>query len=351
MIGRAMTDMERMQGAMEPPEIEDGMGVLTGRVPVALIANYGKDVAVYTGGMGQLALSFAGYFPCHNSEEVIAEKAYDSDRDVKNSCDSVFPAHGVASIVPWNEVETFSPPVLQEASHVVNEVPLKPRENAPAKGYNNLDEELEAIFERTFGPIRRRLPSQTVIRTEDAKERHAKAREAYFASHEQAQAKRKAVKKGYVLVDGYNVIHAWKELADIMAVDIHGARGRLLDILSNFQGVDGRELIVVFDAYQVKGNPGSTEKYHNIYVVYTKEAQTADAYIERTTHELAKDASITVVTSDRAEQTIVSGSGAIRISSEEFEQRVADVTRQALEDYRSENNTLRGSTFRLQDGK
>ncbi|MBP5265463.1 MAG: NYN domain-containing protein, partial [Lachnospiraceae bacterium] len=214
-----------------------------------------------------------------------------------------------------------------------------------------LDEELEAIFVRTFGPIRRRLPSQTVIRPKDDGAKAAKAREEYFAAHENAANRRKAVKKGYILVDGYNVIHAWKELAELMEVDIHGARGRLLDILSNFQGVDGREMIVVFDAYRVKGSVGFTQQYHNLYVVYTKEAQTADAYIERATHELVKDASVTVVTSDRAEQIIVAGSGALRISSEEFERRVADVTRQALEDYRSENNTLRGSTFRLQDGE
>jgi predicted RNA-binding protein with PIN domain len=336
---------------MEAPTIEGGQGVLTGRVPVSEIANYGKDVAVYTGGMGQLALSFAGYFPCHNAEEVIAEKAYDSDRDIRNTCDSVFPAHGVASIVPWHEVEQLSPLVYGEnaLADVVPEV--KPNEKAVGKGYNSLDDELEAIFVRTFGPIRRRLPSQTVIEARSAKENAAAAREEYFATHERAANRRLAKRKGYILVDGYNVIHAWKELADIMSVDIHGARGRLLDMLSNYQGVDGREMIVVFDAYQVKGNPGSMERYQNLYVVYTKEAQTADAYIERTTHELAKDAFVTVVTSDRAEQIIVAGSGAIRISSEEFERRVADATRQALEDYRSENNTLRGSTFRLQDGK
>ena len=351
MIGRAMMDLERMHGTMEPPLIEDGMGVLIGRVPVACIADYGKDVAVYTGGMGQLSLSLAGYYPCHNPEEVMTEKGYDSDRDIKNSCDSVFPAHGVASIVPWFEVESYSPPVLTEVKVEEERLRPAPSEKAPSKGYNNLDEELEAIFVRTFGPIRRRLPSQTVIRPKDDGTKAAKAREEYFATHEGAANRRKATKKGYILVDGYNVIHAWKELAELMEVDIHGARGRLLDMLSNFQGVDGREMIVVFDAYRVKGGSGSTQQYHNLYVVYTKEAQTADAYIERATHELVKDASVTVVTSDRAEQIIVAGSGALRISSEEFERRVADVTRQALEDYRSENNTLRGSTFRLQDGE
>ncbi|MBQ1639774.1 MAG: NYN domain-containing protein, partial [Lachnospiraceae bacterium] len=304
-----------------------------------------------TGGMGQLSLSLAGYYPCHNPEEVIVEKDYDSDRDVKNSCDSVFPAHGVASIVPWFEVESYSPPVLTEVKVEEERLRPAPSEKAPSKGYNNLDEELEAIFVRTFGPIRRRLPSQTVIRPKDDGTKAAKAREEYFATHEGAANRRKATKKGYILVDGYNVIHAWKELSELMEVDIHGARGRLLDMLSNFQGVDGREMIVVFDAYRVKGGSGSTQQYHNLYVVYTKEAQTADAYIERATHELVKDASVTVVTSDRAEQIIVAGSGALRISSEEFERRVADVTRQALEDYRSENNTLRGSTFRLQDGE
>ncbi|MCR5641595.1 MAG: TetM/TetW/TetO/TetS family tetracycline resistance ribosomal protection protein [Lachnospiraceae bacterium] len=351
MIGRAMTDLERMQGTMDPPEVEDGMGILCGRVPVSMIADYGKEVAVYTGGMGQLSLNFAGYYPCHNTEEVIAEKAYDSDRDLRNSCDSVFPAHGVASIVPWHEVEKFSPPVWNAPKEQEAVVLHAPSEKAPSKGYNNLDDELEAIFVRTFGPIRRRLPSQTVVRSADEKAKATEAREAYFATHKGAAARRKATKPGYVLVDGYNVIHAWKELAELMAVDIHGARGRLLEHMSNFQGVDGRKLIVVFDAYLVKGNPGKSEQYQNIYVVYTKEAQTADAYIERATHELVGDASVTVVTSDRAEQTIVAGSGALRISSEEFEGLVERVTRQALEDYRSENNTLRGSTFRLQDGE
>jgi predicted RNA-binding protein with PIN domain len=243
----------------------------------------------------------------------------------------------VASIVPWFEVESYSPPVLTEVKVEEERLRPAPSEKAPSKGYNNLDEELEAIFVRTFGPIRRRLPSQTVIRPKDDGTKAAKAREEYFATHEGAANRRKATKKGYILVDGYNVIHAWKELAELMEVDIHGARGRLLDMLSNFQGVDGREMIVVFDAYRVKGGSGSTQQYHNLYVVYTKEAQTADAYIERACHELAGDAEVRVVTSDGAEQVIVAGSGGIRISSQEFLKQVEQMNTRGLSEFRDRN--------------
>lgn len=352
-IGRAMTDMSRMQGQFEAPETEGEMSVLTGQAPVALMREYGAELAAYTGGRGAMSLSLAGYFPCHNPEEVIETIGYDPDRDVKNTCDSVFCGHGAGYTVPWYEVEDRMH--MPFASHLYEreEEPddaaiiaqAKARAQAlkqgPEKkydGYGGLESDLEEIFVREFGEIKRRLPSQDIRVTDyDRRKRQQQAKEAYFTSHPKPEKKR--VEKKYFLVDGYNVIFAWEELNEIAKVNLDGARGRLMDIMCNYQAHIDQELILVFDAYRIKGHKEEVVDYHNIHVVYTKEAETADAYIERTTHDMAKEHQVTVATSDRLEQMIVIGAGAHRISARELEGEVERINWEAMERFQQQNDT------------
>lgn len=352
-IGRAMTDMSRMQGQFDAPETEGEMSVLMGQAPVALMREYGAELAAYTGGRGVMSLTLAGYYPCHNPEEVIEEIGYDSDRDVKNTCDSVFCGHGAGYTVPWYEVEDRMH--MPFASHLYEreEEPddaaiiaqAKARAQAlkqgPEKkydGYGGLESDLEEIFVREFGEIKRRLPSQDIRVTDYDRQKHQQeAREAYQAAHPKP-GKKKAEKK-YFLVDGYNVIFAWEELNEIAKVNLEGARGRLMDIMCNYQAHIDQELILVFDAYRIKGHKEEVVDYHNIHVVYTKEAETADAYIERTTHDMAKEHQVTVATSDRLEQMIVIGAGAHRISARELEGEVERINREAMERFQQQNDT------------
>ena len=300
-----------------------------------------------------MSLTLAGYYPCHNPEEVIEEIGYDPDRDVKNTCDSVFCGHGAGYTVPWYEVEDRMH--MPFASHLYEreEEPddaaiiaqAKARAQAlkqgPEKkydGYGGLESDLEEIFVREFGEIKRRLPSQDIRVTDyDRQKRQQEAREAYQAAHPKP-GKKKAEKK-YFLVDGYNVIFAWEELNEIAKVNLEGARGRLMDIMCNYQAHIDQELILVFDAYRIKGHKEEVVDYHNIHVVYTKEAETADAYIERTTHDMAKEHQVTVATSDRLEQMIVIGAGAHRISARELEGEVERINREAMERFQQQNDT------------
>lgn len=350
-IGRAMTDMSRMQGRFESPQTEGEMSVLLGQAPVALLREYGAELATYTGGRGVMSLSLAGYYPCHNPEEVIAEIGYDPDRDVKHSCDSVFCGHGAGYTVPWYEVEDRMH--MPFASHLYEkEEPddatviarakaraIALREGGEKKyaGYGGLEPDLEEIFVREFGEIKRRLPSQEIRITDyDRQKRQQEARENYLAAHPKPEKKKKENK--YFLVDGYNVIFAWEELNEIAKVNLDGARGRLMDIMCNYQGHIDQELILVFDAYRIKGHKEEVVDYHNIHVVYTKEAETADAYIERTTHDIAREHQVTVATSDRLEQMIVIGEGARRISARELETEVERINREAMERFQQQND-------------
>ena len=352
-IGRAMTDMSRMQGQFEAPETEGEMCVLTGQAPVALMREYGAELAAYTGGRGAMSLSLVGYYPCHNPEEVIETIGYDPDRDVKNTSDSVFCGHGAGYTVPWYEVEDRMHMPFASRLYEKEEEPddaaiiaqAKARAQAlkqgPEKkydGYGGLESDLEEIFVREFGEIKRRLPSQEIRVTDyDRQKRQQEAREAYQAAHPKP-GKKKAEKK-YFLVDGYNVIFAWEELNEIAKVNLEGARGRLMDIMCNYQAHIDQELILVFDAYRIKGHKEEVVDYHNIHVVYTKEAETADAYIERTTHDMAKEHQVTVATSDRLEQMIVIGAGAHRISARELEGEVERINREAMERFQQQNDT------------
>jgi small GTP-binding protein len=371
LLGRAMTDLSHMHGQMDPPEIVDGRGVLTGKVPVACVSDYAREVAAYTGGEGSISFEMAGYYPCHNTEEVIEEKGYDSETDLKNPTASVFCAHGAGYALPWFMVdgeahvpspllgtgridEEYQQERILEAAREkeAEEEAFRQRtygggamdktssKKSSYQGYSGMSPELEEIFIREFGQIRSPIEySQPVVRDYDRQEEIQKAREEYFDTHKNAAEKRKnkAKRKRYILVDGYNVIHAWPELKDLTAHSFDAARGRLLDILSNYQGYDGAQMIVVFDAYMVKGGTGSVQNYHNVHVIFTKEAQTADAYIERACHELAGDAEVRVVTSDGAEQVIVAGSGGIRISSQEFLKQVEQMNTRGLSEFRDRN--------------
>lgn len=346
-LGRAMTDMNQMHGDFEAPYMEKDIAVLTGKAPVSLLREYGSVLASYTGGRGQMSLSLAGYFPCHNQEEVVAERAYDPDRDIENTSDSVFCGRGAGYTVPWYEVEDKMHMPFASYLYEVQQAPKELYVIAQAKekallqrqgkqkkydGYGGLESDLEEIFVREFGEIKRRLPSQEIrVSDYDREKKLREAREAYRENH--TVKTEPAEQKKYFLVDGYNIIFAWEELNRIAQENLEGARGRLLDVMCNFQGHIGWEVIVVFDAYRIKGGQRDVSRYHNIHVVYTKEAETADAYIERITHEMAKKHRVVVVTSDRLEQMIVIGNGAQRLSAKELEEWVQQVNAESLSRY------------------
>lgn len=328
-VGRAMTDVSNMNGHFEAPALKDGMTVLEGTAPVVAMRNYHQEVMVYTKGLGRLFLRFSGYDRCHNPEEVILSKGYDPDQDLLNPCASVFCAHGTGFIVPFNEVERYmhveSPLQLEkpvekgdfeaDVARLERLHEPKSQESAYKNGGHYIgDQELEDIFVRTYGPIKNRakemnLASVRTIRAREKEENKEKNRR---------DVKPVVKKKNYLLVDGYNIVFAWEELKALAAVNLDAARGKLLDILSNYAGYTGKELIVVFDAYRVAGHVVEQLKYHNIYVVFTREAMTADEYIEEETHELTKQYQVTVATSDKVVQVITWGSGAVLWSAQDL---------------------------------
>ncbi len=316
-VGRAMTDLQRMGGRCDAPETMGEMTALTGAAPVRALRGYASDVMAYTRGRGRLSLHVAGYAPCADPQTVVEEIGYDCDADVENSADSVFCSHGAGTIVRYDEV----PARAQVDSGLRLDRPEEEAEAAPrrAADYARLlatDEELLKIFERTYGPVKSRLTAM-----EPAKKRDPEKKKPYRAA---------PLPEGpeYLLVDGYNIIFAWDDLAALARRDLHAARRQLMDVLCNYQGYRQCELILVFDAYKVKGNPGSVEPYHNITVVYTKEAETADSYIERVTHELRGRRRVRVATSDGLEQVIILGHGALRVSARAFGAEVRQVQRE-----------------------
>ena len=296
MIGRAMSDLQRMQADFSLPETEGEISVLTGTAPVINMQEYQKEVLAYTKGHGRLFCSLKGYEPCHNAEEVIEKMQYDSEADLENPTGSVFCSHGAGFNVSWDKVEEYMHTSSQEkkVSETVSHesVYLPPVID---------EEELLEIFERTYGPVKR-------------KKNHFKKQISSLRTIGKPMKKRE-YEKEYLLVDGYNIIFAWEDLKELSEVNIEGARNKLMDILSNYQGYRQCTLILVFDAYKVSGNIGEVQKYHNIHVVYTKEAETADQYIEKTVHELGKQYKVTVATSDGMEQMIIMGQGANRLSA------------------------------------
>lgn len=330
-VGRAMSDIGQMNGSFEGPEAEDKQGMvrLTGTAPASEMRDYQREVWAYTKGRGRITFTLKGYEPCHNAEEVIEQIGYDSERDVDNPTGSVFCAHGAGFLVKWDEVPEYmhiKEDFLSEESDETSEEEQTITGNAHlgnssySSGYGD-DPELLAIMEREFG----------------SKQKERDRYSGYRKQTVSAPMPRKTVikdtepKKEYLLVDGYNVIFAWEELNELAKASIDAARNKLMDILSNYQGFTGCTLILVFDAYKVKGSQGEVQKYHNIYVVYTKEAETADQYIEKTTHEIGRKYKVTVATSDVLEQVIVMGQGAYRISARDFYEEVERTEKQIRE--------------------
>lgn len=424
-VGRAMSDIQRMNGSFAPPVMEGETAVLTGSAPAATMRNYQREVAAYTKGRGRLGLTLKGYEPCHNAEKVIREIGYDAEADTENPSASVFCAHGAGFLVGWQEVpayahvesgwkagstdsvETWAERGIGSGNDVGNGAASngqkRPRQKQPGQrrsgpggrsgvsqtGQGRSDyitqEEIEEIFQRTYGksiqsyaPYRYHRQNKEKVQDEEKiqagkdegkiqtgkngeaaggagakngsaggfqqnegtvegteKKGHGSdrqmggSREKYkMAGHSAERAERL---QEVLLVDGYNIIFAWEELRSLAEINIQSARDKLMDICCNYQGYCGAVLILVYDAYKVKGNPGSVQKYHNIYVVYTKEAETADQYIEKTVHEIGRKRQVTVATSDALEQMIILGDGAVRMSARGFQEAVEDAGRRMRE--------------------
>lgn len=333
-IGRAMADIQRMCGNFDPPETLGDTARLTGRLPVATARGYAREIAAYTHGLGRWSVLPAGYEACHNAEEVMTAAAYDADGDLENPADSVFCSHGAGYVVKWDEVPAKAhvdsglarrlAPAGQPTDEEADAGARRRRADA-YRGTLEQDKELLAIFERTYGKIKHRGENGT-----DAKKAARAALHTAPAST-QAPAKPQPTGPDYLLVDGYNVIFAWDDLRRIAESNLDAARRRLMDILCNYAGYKRCVPILVFDAYKVRGGVREVEKFHNLYVVYTKEAETADMYIERATHELAKERRTRVVSSDGAEQVIVLGHGALRVSARAFAEEVAAVEKEIRE--------------------
>lgn len=353
MAGRAMSDIQRMYGEFRPPQLEGDITVLEGSAPVETMRDYQKQVIAYTSGRGRLSCTLKGYFPCHNQEEVIQAMQYDPEADLDNPTGSVFCAHGAGFPVPWDKVESYM--------HLESVQPLAFREDnrqgeASNRGdwkkeresYWQNEKELMEIFERTYGPVRSRVKNADdkygSRQVKGWKRSHTNGG-GQDASARPGREKARQAEKEYLLVDGYNIIFDWEDLRELAAASIDGARAKLMDILSNYQGYKKCILILVFDAYKVPGNPGSVQKYHNIYVVYTKEAETADQYIEKTVHEIGRKYQVTVATSDQLEQVIILGQGGSRMSARELLEEIIAVNQQIREEAEAMRNPEKNYLF------
>lgn len=393
-LGRAMSDIQKRCGSFDAPVTEGDRTILTGSAPVACMRDYGREVNAYTRGQGRLSCLLKGYEPCHNTEEVLAEIGYDPEGDTENPSSSVFCAHGAGFVVNWEQVPEYahlesgwSPETAADGQADGFEAALaadwsnggksgegngsgeairsgfRGRSGAGYAGTSRRDrssqtgsgqsdyitqEEIEEIFQRTYGKsVRDYEPYRyhgrntgVAVRAAEAagEEAPGEAVGGTVSGEGGERYRRKSAssapkKEEYLLVDGYNIIFAWEELRSLAAVNIDSARDKLMDICCNYQGYQGCTLILVYDAYKVKGNPGSVQKYHNIYVVYTKEAETADQYIEKTVHEIGKKHHVTVATSDGLEQMIIWGEGAVRMSANGFREAVEAASAQLREQY------------------
>lgn len=328
-VGRALTDIQRMAGEFQTPDTEGDFAVITGSAPVSEMRDYQLEVTSYTKGRGRLFCTLKGYAPCHNAEEVIEQIGYDSEGDLDNPTGSVFCAHGAGFHVSWDQVPdhmhleyVWTPEAEKEKSAIE----AKKGQGSVQSGRVSSsfsrsveeDKELEEIFLRTYGKIERKRPIAE-RRVESPEERKKRIRKDQMEE--------------YLLVDGYNVIFAWEDLKELAKVNIEGARNKLMDVLCNYQGFKKCNLILVFDAYKVQGQELGVQKYHNIYVVYTKEAETADQYIEKVVHEIGRKYHVTVATSDNVEQVVTLGQGGKLLSARELRTEVEEVQRQIREEY------------------
>lgn len=363
-IGRGMADITRMSGTCESPEIIGETAILTGKSPASEMMDYQKEIWSYTGGRGRLNLKLSGYEPCHNPEEVIKEYGYNPDADTDNPSGSIFCAHGAGFFVPWDQVPDYmhlkaagtsdmeSPDKVLSGLEAHFEASGKDTSGKETRSDNQSyrgisleeDKELNEIFERAYGKKEIKRPAYktsatTVSFGEDQKSKATGADKSEDSKKKNISDKKEAIIKkiaskkdknksemDYLLVDGYNIIFAWEDLNDLAGSSMEAARAKLADILCNYQGYVGCEVILVFDAYKVKGNQREVYHYHNIHIVYTKEAETADQYIEKATHDLARKYNVRVATSDALEQVIVMGQGATRLSARDFKEEVDMIT-------------------------
>ena len=352
-LGRALSDIDSMRGSVQAPDFDGDTAIVEGCVPASTLGSYAQDVVSYTGGRGQLSVSLKDYEPCHNAKEIIDASGYDPDADRRNPSYSVFCSHGAGTVVTWQNVRShmhvetgwepspeeeetalagdyfvFAAPEIEEIPEDLNQpagsseaqaVNLRAQKEdsyeVRERAFAVQEKELERIFEQTYGPVKRNIRNPENERLDALMEAYEPKEPG--PGDPKYEKKNKAPEKmeEYLLVDGYNIIFAWNELHDMALRDIKAARDRLLDILSNYAGYIDQTVIVVFDAYKVVGGRGEVYRYHNIDVVYTKEAETADLYIEKTAHTLSKKHRVYVATSDAVEQVIIFSSGAYRISA------------------------------------
>ena len=360
-VGRAMADLERMQGKFDPPEADGERMVLRGSAPVVTMRDYQKEVISYTRGRGRLSCELKGYFPCHNEGEIVAAAGYDPEADMDNPTGSVFCAHGAGFVVPWDKVKDYmqveSPLAAGwDGAEDGDGGAESEGGNGATQGGNGArqsgngevgglpfgadEKELEAIFTRTYGEQKRRLPGESgprqVVYRSQADGGAATAGQGGPGSYglgKPGYLRTQTVgAEEYLLVDGYNILYAWDDLRELMQVTVDGARHRLMDILCNYQAYQKCNLIVVFDAYKVVGGIGSAQDYHNIHVIYTKEAETADQYIEKFAHQMGRKYKVTVATSDGLEQLIIRGQGCLLMSAADLREDVERVGRQIEED-------------------
>lgn len=330
MVGRAMTDIGQMQGTYKIVQADDDRVVLEGSAPVVTMRNYHTKVAAYTKGHGRLFCSLKGYEPCHNSEEVIDSIGYDSERDRGNPASSIFCKNGVGFLVNWDEVKDY----MHVESFLQQRVKSLPEEVAAGEKKSSARwislEEIDEIINRTYYANQGKKSAWRKRKT---------ARESYYRSHTPSMSLQEEAKEEYLLVDGYNIIYAWPELRGLVDDDLESARIKFLEYLSNYRGIRDCKIIVVFDAYRVKGHGEEIMDYNNIHIVYTKEAQTADHYIEKFVHEHHKKYHITVATSDALEQIIIRGKGAALLSAREFKEEIERANDAALQAYREKHST------------
>ncbi|MCR5156536.1 MAG: NYN domain-containing protein [Butyrivibrio sp.] len=361
-VGRALTDLQRMNGKVDPPEIEGNKSVITGSVPAACLGDYAVELSGYTHGEGKLFVTLSGYAPCHNSEEIIESIGYNPTLDVANSPDSVFCSHGAGTVIPWDRVrehmhvdsgwDSKTGTIVTDLTDNIDMEALKELQNRlkrkkePERSFADVERdlrmtenELKDIFERTYGTIKPRyVAAPETFDSSFAEEKEARRD---LAVEQEKRAKYENTRtvsetdamKEYLLVDGYNVIYASKELSDLAARDLKAARDTLIDTLVNFQGFRREKVLLVFDAYKVPGGREHVEEKSGLMIIYTKEAETADQYIEKAAHEISRKYRVTVATSDAIEQVIVMGSGAIRLSARDFWEeirRTGDLIREKI---------------------
>ena len=356
MIGRAMADVQKMQGTFDAPEVEGETAILKGTAAVAQMRDYQKEVVSYTHGTGKLFCSLKGYAPCKNQDEVVQNIGYDPEADLENPTGSVFCAHGAGFVVPWDQVEAYmhlqsgvdmdeldseswyedvesaqNPGTAVDNANISGNISGKNGKFSYSGSYEE-EEELQAIFERTFGPMKR---DRTAFQKKTV---HSSTPATRYRAGKPRQEE-------YLLVDGYNIIFSWEELNELAKENIHAACDKLMDILSNYQGYRKCTLILVFDAYKVEGHVEEIVTYHNIYVVYTKEAETADQYIEKTVHRIGRQYQVTVATSDGLEQVIIMGQGAHRISAQGLKKEIEDTEKTAREEWHQRRQSSKTYLF------